>query len=113
MHVGEGLGGQAALYKAKTAGIIISRYPCMAGLKSASVCARVAALLMLFALATNLTAAVSPYWMEAHNELGSSHSGLFRVCILGKCDDFIRHSLKGISIRLRVLHCKTLVYLYS
>ena len=95
MNVSEVFGGQLKLYSAKTAGIIISRYPCMAGLKSASVCARVAALLMIVAFITSIVAVASPYWMEAHNELGSAHSGLFHICLLGNCDEFIHHKLKG------------------
>ena len=43
----------------------------------------------------HLAALVSSYWQHRSNAYGSSHSGLWSVCILGRCDSFSHHQVYG------------------
>ena len=43
----------------------------------------------------HMASMISPYWEFAQNESGSSHSGLWKVCIFEKCGFFIYHNLWG------------------
>ena len=38
----------------------------------------------------------SSYWQHVTSEFGSAHSGLWKVCILNKCDLFIHLDLYGV-----------------
>ena len=72
---------------------LVSCYPCVTALGKASVYTNVAGVLMLLATLVNMVAVATPYWEYVVNDMGESHSGLWWVCFMGMCDQFIKHPL--------------------
>ncbi len=67
----------------------------MAGLCATSCYTRASVILGVTGLLADIVAIAAPSWMHAENQHGSSHSGLWTVCIMDICDQFRHHQLYG------------------
>ena len=65
------------------------------GWKHASLASIVTLIASVFAWMTHIIALTSPYWEYMEDDYGNSYSGLWTVCIMGRCDQFINHPLYG------------------